>query len=268
MSNRALPMMPWYPDQFAASTVTWTWLERAIYRALLDVQWAIDVLPNDEASLARACHVPLQRFRKAWKVVKCKFPPVEGGGLQNYRLEQHRLASIQLKEARAYSGRLGGLAKAAKLQQTSSTASSEATVLSVAKPYPPSPSPSPSPSKTPQPPKGGPAGLNGKRRERGPERARKDLSKAAHSRACDLTAEVRKTNLTWTYVVEQSVDDPSIKRAIEALGEGDFDHGCRLIADRDRFTSGDIESRFREHYEHLLEASEVAREGKPAEASQ
>jgi hypothetical protein len=37
-------------------------------------------------------------------------------------------------------------------------------------------------------------------------------------------------------------------QALETIG------GCRVIADRDRFTTGDLEARFREAYETLLEA--------------
>jgi hypothetical protein len=50
-------------------------------------------------------------------------------------------------------------------------------------------------------------------------------------------------------VRERFSADPATIQAITELGNGDFDHGCRLIAGRDRFTTGDLESRFREAYE-------------------
>lgn len=99
MSNRELPTMPWYPDQFAASTRHWTWEERALYRDMLDLQWQLGVLPDDEKRLSSAIRLHLRRFRRLWKRVGEKFDPVEGG-LQNYRLEQHRLAGLSYKESK------------------------------------------------------------------------------------------------------------------------------------------------------------------------
>jgi hypothetical protein len=57
--------------------------------------------------------------------------------------------------------------------------------------------------------------------------------------------------LTWLHVREQLQEDQMALAAIEALGDGDFGHGCRLIADRDRFTQADLEARFRAAYERV-----------------
>jgi hypothetical protein len=56
--------------------------------------------------------------------------------------------------------------------------------------------------------------------------------------------------LTWLHVREQLQDQLALA-AIEAVGEGDFGHGCRLIADRDRFNQADLEARFRTAYERV-----------------
>src|SRR2546423_1178721 len=112
MSNRELPMMPWYPDQFAASTGAWTWIERAVYRALLDAQGAIGALPQSEMRLAHLADMPLHIFRKAWRTVHEKFPVDSEGTLRNQRLEEHRLNALARKKARANAGHLGGVAKA------------------------------------------------------------------------------------------------------------------------------------------------------------
>jgi len=137
VSNRELPMMPWYPDQFSAATSSWTWVERAIYRALLDAQWATRTLPHSPNRLARICGMDVRTFRRPWETVKAKFQEVAEGGLQNYRLEQHRIAAFARKQAIAEAGRAGGLAKA---QRRSSGASSDARATLVAAHKPPSPS--------------------------------------------------------------------------------------------------------------------------------
>lgn len=125
MSNRELPMMPWYPDQFAASTTTWSYAERCAYRALLDIQWALAVLPNEPWRLAHAIGASLEEFEAVWPVVSQKFESVEGG-LRNARLEAHRLAALKFHKKKAAAGRLGGLSRSrqAQLKQNSSNATS------------------------------------------------------------------------------------------------------------------------------------------------
>lgn len=149
MSNRELPMMPWFPDQFAASTACWTYAERSAYRGLLDVQWAIGVLPTEPWRLAHALGMPLDEFEIVWPVVSQKFQQVEGG-LRNSRLEEHRLAALELHRKKSAAGRLGGLSRQAQSKHHSSTASSisstatssSASFLLEAKLKPLSPSPS------------------------------------------------------------------------------------------------------------------------------
>ena len=145
MSNRELPMMPWYPDQFASSTIGWTWVEKAVYRALLDAQWSLGFLKDDQKLCSKICGMELRTFRKAWETVKEKFPKDEQGHLRNFRLDQHRLAALELKATRAESGRLGGLAKASNAKAPQEQLLQHRFSPALAKPYPPSPSPSPSP---------------------------------------------------------------------------------------------------------------------------
>ena len=119
-------MMPWYPDQFRASTASWTWAEKSVYRSLLDAQWSALSLPNSEERLARIVGIDLRSFRNSWKTVRGKFQELPDGSLQNFRLEQHRLAALARKETFANSGRLGGLAKA---QRGYSDANSDAVAM-------------------------------------------------------------------------------------------------------------------------------------------
>lgn len=97
MSNRDLPMMPWYPDQFAASCRAWRYAWRCAYRELLDVQWQIGTLPDDVELLASAIGCPLGEFREVWPHIAGKFQKVDGG-LRNFRLEEHRLAAMARKD--------------------------------------------------------------------------------------------------------------------------------------------------------------------------
>lgn len=110
MSNRELPMMPWYPDQFAASTRSFSLLERAIYRELLDAQWQASLLPSNEKLLARIVGLDVRTFRKYWPAVRAKFVTLPDGSIQNVRLEKHRLAASERRNKLVESGRLGGQA--------------------------------------------------------------------------------------------------------------------------------------------------------------
>lgn len=98
-------------------------------------------------------------------------------------------------------------------------------------------------------------GLNGHAagRPKSPERQRKDLSRQGFRQAMLVTADIRGSDRTWAAVREQMAGDPLAIRAITAVGEGDFDRGCRLLANRDQFTSADLEARFRSAYEGFLE---------------
>jgi hypothetical protein len=70
-------------------------------------------------------------------------------------------------------------------------------------------------------------------------------SKEAWTHATKAIDNVNGTKGTWDDVAMELADQNSLD-AIEAAG------GCRAIADRDRFTRADIESRFREAYEAAL----------------
>lgn len=104
MSNRELPMMPWFPDQFAASTAGWSFMERAVYRALLDLQWQQGHIYEDLRRICCATGVDLRTLQRCWRVVGQKFATVDGG-LKNFRLEQHRLAALELRRKKSAGGR-------------------------------------------------------------------------------------------------------------------------------------------------------------------
>lgn len=245
MSNRDLPMMPWYPDQFAASTVAWTWLERSLYRCLLDVQWQLGSLPTEPARISLCVGFPEEEFKRAWSTVSKKFVKVHGK-LINKRLEYHRLKALERKDKAASSGSSGGKASAAaKAKRRSSKP--QATLQ--ANGNPPTPSPTPV-EEHPQPPQGGRAGLAANGDGRRP-REERDRSLGAWR---SITPEIDRIAATGNLPAEQRLtwldiqsDDQAAIKAAETVG-------FRAIADRDKFTTSDLQTRFREAYERAVHA--------------
>lgn len=250
-------MMPWFPKEFAAATSTWSFAERSAYRALLDVQWEEGALPDEPDRLARAIGMELPEFRKVWPKVRRKFSKIDGE-LKNERLEEHRVTSARLKQGHKKGAEITNAKRAA--QRNGQRPAKRIAQRNAQRHAPPLASvspPSPSPSlreEHPQPPQGGRPGLTANGEGRKP-REQRDASLASSRQAAAEIDQVALTatmpapqRLTWAHVREVVRDPRSIK-AIEAIGGGDFDRGCRLIADRDRYNSGEIESRFREAYE-------------------
>ncbi len=173
MSNRGLPMLPWWPKEFAVATATWSFAERAAYRALLDVQWEIGVLPNEPWRLAQSIGMPLADFEGVWPVVSRKFAEVEGG-LLNERLEEHRLASLKRKYGHATGAEITNAKRRTKRDAERNAerdaehganrdAQRDGTRIESVTP----PSPSPSEIKTPLPPHSGGSGGSGVKRAHG-----------------------------------------------------------------------------------------------------
>lgn len=137
MSNRELPMMPWFPQDFASATSAWTFIERALYRALLDAAWILDRLPADPKRLARIAQLDQESFDAAWATVSLKFETVNGY-LINPRLEEHRALSKSLRESRQKGARIANAVRWGNVAERSASAGPASAERS-------SPSPSPSP---------------------------------------------------------------------------------------------------------------------------
>jgi uncharacterized protein YdaU (DUF1376 family) len=161
MSNRDLPMMPWFPKEFMAATATWSFAERSAYRALLDVQWEMGVLPNEPWRLAQAIGLPLPEFEPLWEMVRTKFEAVRGG-IRNERLEEHRVVAFQKKRGqKAGADATNAKRRANRDAKRFTNRDDERDAMHhgerdgkrVARGTPPSPSPSPSEEDPPLPPK-------------------------------------------------------------------------------------------------------------------
>jgi uncharacterized protein YdaU (DUF1376 family) len=158
MSGDGLPMLPWFPRDFLASTLGWRMIERELYRALLDAQWDMGSLPADPAELTEVARARPAEFKSAWPRVRRKFLTDESGRLYNKRLEEHRHTALALRDKHSNAGRIGGLASAAAraakqptivestVEQSFNDRSTIEQANGQAESKPPSPSPSPSPS--------------------------------------------------------------------------------------------------------------------------
>lgn len=121
--KRDLPMLPWFPKDFYTSTAGWTFVERSLYRVLLDHQWMLGKLPDDRSRLARIADMPQDQFDEAWTQVGQKFEQAHDG-LYNDRLEHHREESHRLADAKSSAARAAGLASAERRRNAGSTSRS------------------------------------------------------------------------------------------------------------------------------------------------
>lgn len=93
---KPLAMMPWFPGDFLKSTRGWSITATGVYRALLDAQWDLGILPESPSNLRKTIGATIREWNEGWKFCETKFPLI-GGGRQNERLEAHRSKSLSLK---------------------------------------------------------------------------------------------------------------------------------------------------------------------------
>lgn len=149
MSETSLAMMPWFPRDFLASTIGWTFVQRSLYRSLLDAQWELEALPDDEDELTRIAGASPSEFAAAWPRVKAKFELGPDGKLRNMKCEEHRTVALEKVEKKRAAGKIGGQASVRartkhRLSNRSTDAQANGQANGQAKFNPPSPSPSPS----------------------------------------------------------------------------------------------------------------------------
>ena len=66
------PRLPWFPRDFASATRGWPLIARGIYRELLDAQWDMGALPNDEMILRRIVGATEAEWKLAWPILSTK----------------------------------------------------------------------------------------------------------------------------------------------------------------------------------------------------
>lgn len=141
-----LAMMPWFPRDFLAATRGWSVTATGVYRALLDAQWDLGVLPESPKILRNLIGATAKEWSAGWTKCESKFPLIDGVR-KNDRLEAHRAKALRLSEKRREIGQKGGQASAQS--RVEPIATPIATPIGQAKVNHPSPSPSEEEDKTP-----------------------------------------------------------------------------------------------------------------------
>lgn len=146
MSGNSLAMMPWFPRDFIAATRHMSLAERGAYRELLDYQWEMGALPNDEVRLARLLAITPEEFAPIWLTIRSKFEPSDTG-LANKRLEEHRKKAVDGREKKIAAAAKTNAKRYGERDEIESHSDTHS-----ASPPTPSPSPSPTLKKEEKPP--------------------------------------------------------------------------------------------------------------------
>ena len=127
MSDRSLPYYRWYVADYRASRAVqrMTYIERGLYRTLIDECWVEGAIPDDIEQLADICDCPRSVMAKYWPTLRPRFTALEGsegGYLTKPRLEIERTEMDKLRTVRALAGQKGGQAPS-KPKQSQANAS-------------------------------------------------------------------------------------------------------------------------------------------------
>ncbi len=111
-----------------------TYIERGLYRELLDECWVEGFIPDDIEKMADICGCPVDVMASAWQTLSKCFELVDGIFI-NQTLEQERTERDAIRASRSRSGHSGGVAKALKNkeQASNSQANNKQTVASASK---------------------------------------------------------------------------------------------------------------------------------------
>lgn len=113
MIDKPLPYYKWFWQDFRANRKVqrMSYIERGLYRDLLDECWADGSIPNDLEELAEICGCPDDVLANAWQVLSKCFVDRGDGRLVNEKLESLRTDTDKTRLARAESGKKGAIAK-------------------------------------------------------------------------------------------------------------------------------------------------------------
>lgn len=110
---RALPYYKWFWQDWRANRIVqrMTYIQKGLYRELLDECWAEGSIPDDVSELAFICNCPVEVMADAWQVLSKCFEGAANGRLVNERLERERTEKDRQRLVRAEAGKKGGIAK-------------------------------------------------------------------------------------------------------------------------------------------------------------
>lgn len=105
-----LPYYQWFVKDYRANrkVQAMTYVERGLYRELLDECWEEGSIPDDPAKLAEICGCPVGVMAEAWPKIRRCFTPLaglDGMFLTNDKLESLRHKADKLREAASIAGR-------------------------------------------------------------------------------------------------------------------------------------------------------------------
>lgn len=98
------------------------YVERGLYRELLDECWVEGSIPSDVAAMADICDCPVDVMATAWQVLAKCFILLDGR-YHNEKLDSLRTERDAVRVKRVTAGRLGGIRKALNQNETVANAS-------------------------------------------------------------------------------------------------------------------------------------------------
>lgn len=116
MIDRNLPYYKWFWQDWRANRKVqrMSYIERGLYRELLDECWVEGFIPNDISELADICGCPDEVMADAWQVLESCFDVQDDGTLINSKLHNLRTAKDVERMVKSANGKKGGLAKSLK----------------------------------------------------------------------------------------------------------------------------------------------------------
>lgn len=112
----ALPYYKWFWQDWRANRAVqrMTYIQRGLYRELLDECWAEGFIPDDIEKLADICGCPAEVMADAWQVLSKCFVAAGDGVLINEKLHTLRTDKDAERARKAANGSAGGKAKSLK----------------------------------------------------------------------------------------------------------------------------------------------------------
>lgn len=112
MTDRALPYYKWFWQDWRSNRTIQRmgYVERGLYRELLDECWAEGCIPDDVSAMAEICGCPEQVMADAWQVLSKCFVLLDGKW-HNEKLDSLRTEQDQIRVKRANAGAKGGKSK-------------------------------------------------------------------------------------------------------------------------------------------------------------
>jgi uncharacterized protein YdaU (DUF1376 family) len=114
MIDRTLPYYKWFWQDWRANRKIqrMSYIERGLYRELLDECWVEGYIPNNIKELADICGCPEDVMADAWQVLSSCFVLIQDNILINEKLHSLRTEKDVERLKKAENGKKGGLAKA------------------------------------------------------------------------------------------------------------------------------------------------------------